>query len=326
MEKKFFSKLGLMYFIGIILFYGAQIGAIVIGGAVAPMYMADGNIATLVSMMAAYFIAVPIIVLLIKRVPVAEEAFEKKKMSVGQWITAFVMSYSLVYISNMIGTIVTFVIGILKESPVENDIMNLTMQLNLPTTILIMVIGAPIVEEFLFRKLLIDRASRYGEGLAVVLSGAMFGLFHGNLNQFAYTFIMGCFYGFIYVRTRNVIYPILLHMLNNFMASVLAMFVLEKSGYMELAAQMATAGAEEIVDLVMANIGGIALYFGYCIFIIVLVIVGVILLITKRKKFYVNHTPEELPKGKRFTTVFFNLGMILFSGLMLFQIISQLLA
>lgn len=326
MEKKYFSKLGLMYFIGAIIIYAVQLVGISIGNAVAPMYMADGSFATMSYMLPMYLIGYPIMIALIKRVPVAEGAIQKKKMTVGQWIVAFIMSFALVYIGNILGTVITTIIGVFKQSSVENPIVNVTMQLNMVTMLVFMVILAPIVEEFIFRKLLIDRASKYGEGLAIVLSGAMFGLFHANLNQFAFTFIMGCFYGFIYTRTRNVLHTILLHMLNNFMSSIVAMFVMEKSGFLELATAMETASVEELTNMVTANMGGIMLFFGYALILFVLVIIGVILLIVKRKKFVVNHTEEELPKGKRFSTVFLNVGMILFCGLMIVQIVMQLFA
>ena len=326
MEKKYFSKLGLMYFIGAIVIYAVQLIAIGIGNAVIPQYMSDGSIATAVYMIPTYLISYPIMIALISRVPVEQEVIEKKKMTVGQWIVAFIMSYALVYICNIIGSVITAIIGVFKQSAVENPILNVTMEMNTLTTFIIMVICAPIVEEIIFRKLLIDRASKYGEGLAILLSGTMFGLFHANLNQFVFTFVMGCFYGFIYTRTRNVIYSILLHMLNNFIASILSMFVLRKSGFLELSVAVQTASAEELTSLMMANISGILLYVGYVMLLLVVVITGVILLIVKRKKFYVNHTADELPKGQRFSAVILNVGMLLFCALMIFQIVQQLLA
>ena len=45
-------------------------------------------------------------------------------------------------------------------------------------------IVAPFLEEFLFRKLLIDHTRRYGELVCIVTSGVLFGLFHGNFTQF----------------------------------------------------------------------------------------------------------------------------------------------
>ena len=320
MEKKYFSKLGFMYFIGTIVIYVAQILTINIVKAVAPQFMESYDMSVIVSMLPMYLIGYPIMIALIRRVPAAEIP-EKKKMSVGQWIVAFIMSYSLVYIMGIVSNITTSIIGIFKQSEVQNTVLDMTMGMSPALTFVIMVIAAPIVEEYIFRKLLIDRASKYGEVLAIVLSGAMFGLFHGNLNQFLFTFVMGCFYGFIYLRTRNVIYTILLHMVNNFMASILGMLVLEKSGMLEI---MNATTQEEMMQLLMNNLSGAAIYFGYVMLLLVIVFAGIILLILKRKQFYVNHTEEEFPKGKRFTTVVFNVGMLLFVIYHIVYIVWQL--
>jgi len=48
---------------------------------------------------------------------------------------------------------------------------------------LLVSIGAPVCEELIFRKMLVTRALKYGEGVAILLSGLVFGLFHGDLNQ-----------------------------------------------------------------------------------------------------------------------------------------------
>lgn len=323
MEKKHFSKLGLMYFVGTIVIYALQYGVIGIVEAVAPHLLENSDISLLISMLPMYLIGYPIMIACIKKVP-AEQETEKKKMSVGQWLVAFIMCYALVYISNIIGNILTSVIGIFKQGQVENTIVNLTMSISPLASFLFMVIAAPIMEEYIFRKLLIDRVVKYGEGLAILLSGVIFGLFHGNLNQFAYAFILGCFFGFIYVRTRNVLHTILMHMLNNFMGSILGMFILEKSGFLEIATAMETAAPEELTSLMLNNMSGIAIYFIYVMVLLIIVFAGIILLILKRKKFYVNHTEEELPKGQRFKTVALNVGMLLFGVFWIVQIVVQL--
>lgn len=321
MEKKYFSKLGLMYFLGTICVYAAQILVIMIVQAVAPQLMENYDMSVIVSMLPMYLIGYPIMIALIRRIPVDQAMPEKKKMTVGQWLVAFIMSYALVYIMGIISNITTTIIGILKQSEVQNTILDMTTGMSPALTFVVMVIAAPIMEEYIFRKLLIDRAAKYGEVLAIVLSGAMFGLFHGNLNQFMFTFVMGCFYGFIYTRTRNVIHTILLHMLNNFMSSMLSILVLEKSGMLEI---VNVATQEEIVQFVMENLSGAALYCGYVLCLLVIAFAGIIFLILKRKKFYVNHTEEELPKGKRFITVTFNVGMLLFIVFHIVQIVRQL--
>ena len=325
MEKKLFSKLGLMFFIGTIVIYALQIAVINVVKAVAPELMENNDISFLISMFPMYVIGYPIMIALIRRVPVEQEIPKKKKMTVGQWLVAFIMCYALVYISNSIGNVLTAIVGVFKQGQVENTIVNLAMNINPLTSFLVMVIAAPIAEEYIFRKLLIDRVVKYGEGLAILLSGILFGLFHGNLNQFAYAFVLGCFYGFIYVRTRNVIHTILMHMLTNFMGSILGMYIMEKTGYLEYASALSLASTqEEIMNLTMSNISGIAIFMSYAMLLFILVIAGVILLILKRKKFYVNHTSEELQKGQRFSTVALNAGMLLFGIFWVVQIIAQM--
>lgn len=121
-----------------------------------------------------------------------------------------------------------------------------------------------------------------------------------------------------------MLYTILMHMLNNFMGSILGIFILEKSGFLELAAAMEMASAEELTNLMMTNISGLAIYFIYVMVLLVIVFAGVILLILKRKKFYINHTEEDIPKGQRFKTAALNLGMLLFGVFWIVQIVVQL--
>ena len=49
--------------------------------------------------------------------------------------------------------------------------------------ILIPTILAQVVEELIFRKLLIDRLHNYGEKAVIIFTAICFGLFHGNLTQ-----------------------------------------------------------------------------------------------------------------------------------------------
>ncbi|WP_442856211.1 CPBP family intramembrane glutamic endopeptidase [Butyrivibrio sp. MC2021] len=81
---------------------------------------------------------------------------------------------------------------------------------------------APIFEELVFRKLIIDRTIRYGELMSIVFSSLAFGLFHCNLYQVFYAFVLGLILGYVYVRTGNIILTIIMHMCVNASSSVLA--------------------------------------------------------------------------------------------------------
>ena len=61
---------------------------------------------------------------------------------------------------------------------------------------------APFMEELLFRGVLLRKARRFGDRTAVVFTAVMFGLMHGNLNQFLYAVVIGLVLGYLAVRTN----------------------------------------------------------------------------------------------------------------------------
>ena len=323
--KKHFSKVGLILFIGTILIYTVQIIAMVIASNV-PFIAGNANLAFITAMLPMYIIAFPIIFLLFKKIP-SQFTGEKKKMRISHLLIALSICYAATYVCNIIGTLITTVVGIIKQSPVQNVLAELTGSINPLTTFFIIVVCAPVMEELLFRKFLISRTARYGEGVAVVLSGILFGLFHGNLNQFAYAFTLGVLFGFVYVKTQNILYPIIFHVAINFFGSFVTTLILEVSGYMELT-QLTTSGAtpEEIAAFSAQHAGSLLIYTLYCIMLIAFVILGIVLFFVNKKKFTFNPGEVVIEKGQRFKTVLLNVGMILYCAFWIIQIIIQLFA
>lgn len=82
--------------------------------------------------------------------------------------------------------------------------------------------GGQTLEELFFRKALISHMKPYGEKTAVILSALMFGLFHGNFSQVFYAFFLGLLFGYVFVKTEKLRYSLMLHMIINFLGSVLA--------------------------------------------------------------------------------------------------------
>ncbi|MDE6281477.1 MAG: CPBP family intramembrane metalloprotease, partial [Oscillospiraceae bacterium] len=75
---------------------------------------------------------------------------------------------------------------------------------------------APIVEEIIFRGLILNRLARVMPGwLAVVLSAAVFGVCHGHPVWFAYAFVLGVVFGFIDLRANSILPSILGHVVFN---------------------------------------------------------------------------------------------------------------
>lgn len=323
-NKKHFSKLGLVYLIGAALIWalGELTGALVRG--VKPEWLEDANLAMILSMLPMYLIGIPVLVYLVKKIPATE--IVKRSMKAWQYMLAIIMCFFVMYSSNIIGVIITGVIGIIKGSPVDNVMMEMTNGTNLLVTFVCTVICAPIMEEYVFRKLLVDRTVRYGQGVAVVLSGLMFGLFHGNLNQFAYAFTIGMFLAFIYVKTGQIKYTMGLHAIINFFGGVFIMKLMELVEYEEcLAAIEAGISDAELVNMMMENLAGWALLGCFFMVIICFMIAGLVLFIVFRKRFVLEKGEIVIPKGERFATVVLNWGMILFVLYWIVQIVWQLL-
>lgn len=75
-----------------------------------------------------------------------------------------------------------------------------------------MVIAAPVIEELLFRGIVLDGfLKRYPVWVAIALSAFMFGVFHFNPYQLIGGFTTGCFIGWIYYHTRSVLPCIIIH-------------------------------------------------------------------------------------------------------------------
>ena len=315
--KKHFSSLGLMYFFGALIIIGVQVAVSMLVLAFAPSLLDNPNLSLLVSMLPTYAISFPLTSLLIRQVPGVQ--MKKHNMKPTQLLGAFAISYALMYLSNLAGQFFTNIIGIIKSSPVDDAIADLVSELNPLTAFFVMVLLAPALEEWIFRKLLVDRTIRYGEGTAIFLSGLMFGLFHGNLNQFVYTFLVGAFWAFIYVKTGRLRYTIYLHMALNFMGSIGSLFFVGAISTLE-GGSSAMNGFHFLLGMLLP----LAIVIPYLIVVFGLVISGIVLLVTNWKRFRLIPAELFIPKEKRFSVIFLNVGMILYVLFWIIQIILQL--
>ena len=77
------------------------------------------------------------------------------------------------------------------------------------------VVVAPLAEEYLFRRVLLERTRFLGDGAAMLINGAAFALFHGNLNQTLYAFGLGAVFAAVVLMTGRIRYTIGLHVIIN---------------------------------------------------------------------------------------------------------------
>lgn len=73
---------------------------------------------------------------------------------------------------------------------------------------------APVAEEILFRGYILRSLRPYGKRFAILISAFLFGLFHGNLMQIPYAFLVGLLLGYVTVE-YSIHWAIGLHVFNN---------------------------------------------------------------------------------------------------------------
>lgn len=77
-----------------------------------------------------------------------------------------------------------------------------------------------IVEELLFRKVILNGLLPYGKTFAIITSSTLFSLMHSNPSQFIFAFVAGVFFAYIALETKSVFPTIILHFANNFISVI----------------------------------------------------------------------------------------------------------
>ncbi len=173
-----------------------------------------------------YLCAFPIFWLMIRKVPSWKKE-DGEKIPIGVFLLWAVVCFGFTYIGNFAGQIMMGAVEAVTKIPQENPVMDLIGEMNPWTVFLSTVVVAPIMEELMFRKILIDRIVPFGQKAAVVVSGVAFGLFHGNFYQFFYACILGMIFAYLYSSTGRIGYTIILHMMINLAGGVVPVVLLQ---------------------------------------------------------------------------------------------------
>ena len=300
--KNHFSKLGIGTFAILGIGTAAQLLLIYVVNSVCPQVMEHSWGMWLITFAPLYLIAVPIGLLLLRKVP--SKPLEKHDLKPSRYIVTAIICIFMMYAGNMLGTIITALLQLLPGVSAGNPILSYATDNALLPKVLFMVILAPVIEEYIFRKQLIDRMYIYGEKLAVVTSALMFGLFHGNLSQLFYAFALGLVFGYVYLKTGKLRYSIGLHMLINLIGSVIGPLFLEKIAVLDTMETLDLATLEPIMPWLIG-------FGAYVLVLIGLAVAGLVLLCINKRRVSFALAEMELPKKSRFKTVYMNVGMIL---------------
>ncbi len=305
-HKKFFSKIGANYLILGIMAIIFQIIIVNIISTINPEYLHNINIVTTISSLCNYILPFPIFYLLMKKLDDVE--IEKASVNAKTFILYTGITITLMWIGNITGLIITMLLSGAMQNDIANPVQQLINSADIWINLLVISIFAPICEEILFRKFLIDRTIKYGAKVSIILSAVLFAFFHGNLNQFFYAFLMGGFFAYVYIRTGKITYTIILHAIVNFMGSVMSLIL-----------------ANSVTNIqITPNPVDAVIILGYIAIILSFILIGLYGL-TRIRKARFNGSKTKINLKNPFKTVYLNLGMILFILFFIGEMVYQVL-
>lgn len=125
-------------------------------------------------------------------------------------LTIFISAQALVQLMTVwmewfFGLFDISVMDALEEISVTGDTLSM---------FLYMAIAAPVFEEVIFRGFVLRTLQPYGRRFAILCSAFLFGIFHGNILQTPFAFVVGLILGYITVE-YSIVWAILLHTINN---------------------------------------------------------------------------------------------------------------
>ena len=233
--RRHFSKLGLAYLAMTASFlavaYAVQYAVLFLR----PEWLGQWWMSWAVSLLPLYCVGLPVLWLCLRKLPASPhntayttratlfrpaETVEKPRFSFGSWMLLLLIAFGCMTVGSMIGNYIMLFLSALTGYDYAFALNSMVNETPVWFTFVCTCICAPFGEELLFRKLLIDRTRRFGDLPAILLSGVLFGLFHGNLFQLFYATLVGMLLAYVYTRSGSYLWCVAMHAAINFMGSI----------------------------------------------------------------------------------------------------------
>ncbi|PAV27678.1 CPBP family intramembrane metalloprotease [Virgibacillus profundi] len=155
-----------------------------------------------------------IIVLIIMK-PDMKTPSHRNAASTGSIVLWSILGVFMAYFSQGIAALIEIeLLGIEAGSENTQLIMNVTRAT--PLFMIIPMFIAPILEEIIFRKIIFGSFyKKMNFFFAALLSAVVFGIIHGEPQHILIYASMGFVFAFLYVKTKRIIVPIIVHMAMN---------------------------------------------------------------------------------------------------------------
>ncbi len=210
------SRLGLSLFAFIVVW---NLCAILLAGLLSflvPNWLNNSWSFLLLNDISLYGVGMPIFLWLISRIPShACSQTPTNQLRVWQFFLVFLLCFSVMYGVGFLTEIFFYGLELIFGYQYTNSLNSLVDLSNWPSLLILGVAVPSVGEEFLFRHVFYKKLSVYGDKVYIIFSALCFGLFHINPSQILYAFLLGIILAGVYLRTKKLWIPILLHFLLN---------------------------------------------------------------------------------------------------------------
>lgn len=138
------------------------------------------------------------------------------KVNTSTLISLIIIGFSFCMLSNFLTSIfigttsnLGFDFSYASSSPVSNSVSEII------ASVLAVAFVPAVAEEIMFRGAIMSTLRKYGDGTAILVSAIIFGLFHTNMVQIPFAFIVGVILGWAVVYSGSMLPAILIHFTNN---------------------------------------------------------------------------------------------------------------
>lgn len=255
--------------------------------------------------------------------------YKNKTKRLGKAVSWTVPTYGAGQIINMTVLFISFLLVKNKNavqetySPVTSGSSG-TSLINIIFLVFQLSVLAPVFEEFWFRGVVQTRLEGFGNGFAIMISALLFGLTHGNIHQFCYTFVMGIAMGYVRYATGGLVASTIIHALLNSVSSVILTIMSSKPVVSAIAKLGKGLSPNDFENGMLTLLGVVMLT------VIIMMIAGMVSAINKLKnnRLYrpVNNYPE-VSKQDKFKALFVNpafiIGLVLCTGYIIVQMLVK---
>ena len=305
-EGESFSRIGFGLALLSLTVWLSSLIVVIIVSAVSREFANSILFANLLSPLCIYGFGLPALMAVIGKMPISPP--EKKSMKLSSWLVIFVVGLGMMYIGAYVGNAVMDVLSGFFGYNYENGLDSLIDPNSLWITAIFMVVIAPIGEEFIFRKLLIDRMAKYGSVISITVSALAFALMHGTFYQFFYAFALGLVLGYVYFNTGKLYLTIGLHASLNFVGSIVSSLL--QNGLLGLTEDLEKVGDGDPTGVILAHWPALVAMIVFEIIVFGAIVCAVVIPIVQRRKIIIKRGEVVIPRGQGLSVVIMNAGML----------------